>query len=170
MKKVFIFLLLLITPIILVPCDEEDLGLPFYESGAEIVRHTDFVLKYSEKHEQAEWVAYQLTLSEVEAEDYQRTDDFREDSAVSTGSATLDDYRGSGFDRGHLAPAEDFEWSAEAMSESFCMINMSPQKPGFNRGSGQISINVVGKLDRTILIDRDLESILLQYPGDSMGK
>ncbi len=86
MKKVCIFLLLLIIPIILIPCDEEDLGLPFYESGAEIIRHTGYVLRYSEPHEQPAWVAYHLTKAEVEAEECERTDDFREDSA-STGSA-----------------------------------------------------------------------------------
>ncbi len=134
MKKVCIFLLLLAVSIPLVPCDEEDLGLPFYESDAEIVRHTGFVLKYSEEHEQAEWVAYLLTLSEVEAEDFQRTDNFRVDPQISTGSATLDGYRGSGYDRGHFAPAGDFRWSSSAMSDTFFLSNMSPQSPSFNRG------------------------------------
>ena len=72
--------------------------------------------------------------NEPEAEDYQRTDDLREDPVISTGSATLNDYRGSGYDRGHLAPAEDFEWSAKGMGDTFFMSNMSPQNPSFNRG------------------------------------
>ena len=71
-----------------------------------------------EEHEQAEWVAYQLTDEEVNGT-VKRTDDFREDKNISTGSASLPDYEGSGYDRGHLAPAADFKWSIEAMSESF---------------------------------------------------
>jgi len=63
-----------------------------------------------------------------------RTNDFREDYKVKTGSASLLDYKGSGYDRGHLAPAADFKWSSTAMSESFFMSNMSPQHPSFNRG------------------------------------
>jgi endonuclease G len=63
-----------------------------------------------------------------------RKDNFRSDPKVKTGSAALSDYKGSGYDRGHLAPAADFKWSATAMSESFYMSNMSPQVPGFNRG------------------------------------
>jgi len=63
-----------------------------------------------------------------------RTNDFRIDYKVKTGSASLSDYMGSGYDRGHLAPAGDMKWSSTAMSESFFMSNMSPQHPSFNRG------------------------------------
>jgi len=78
-------------------------------------------------------VAYRLTSGHTSGT-VDRTNDFREDYKVKTGSASLSDYKGSGYDRGHLAPAADFKWSSTAMSESFFMSNMSPQKPGFNRG------------------------------------
>jgi endonuclease G len=64
----------------------------------------------------------------------ERTEDFRPDSAVSTGSAELSDYKSSGYDRGHLCPAGDMKISHTAMSESFYLSNMSPQVPSFNRG------------------------------------
>lgn len=101
----------------------------------EIIEYTSYVLAYSEDHEQALWVAYELDRYKASANLYNRTDNFREDPSVTTGSATLADYRGSGFDRGHLAPAGDFKFSENAMSETFFMTNMSPQKPGFNRGA-----------------------------------
>lgn len=103
----------------------------------QIIRHQYFTLSYVEKHEQAEWVAYELTGIEVEGVE-ERTDDFREDPMVSTGSASLEDYYRSGYDRGHLAPAGDMKFSEEAMSESFYMSNMSPQEPEFNRGIWRI--------------------------------
>ena len=64
-----------------------------------------------------------------------RGDDFREDPEVPVQfRSTLKDYQGSGYDRGHMAPAADFPYSAQAMSESFFLTNMMPQVPGNNRG------------------------------------
>jgi len=89
--------------------------------------------QYSEAHEQAAWVLYRITAEQLQAS-VSRTDDFRRDATIVTGSASLADYRGSGFDRGHMAPAAAMAWSKEVMSESFYLSNMSPQEPAFNRG------------------------------------
>jgi endonuclease G len=97
------------------------------------VYHLAYSLQYDEKYEQAEWVAYLLTKDMVNGSE-KRKNNFRADPDVPTGSATPKDYAKSGYDKGHLAPAGDFTYSEEAMSESFYMSNMSPQKPGFNRG------------------------------------
>ena len=99
----------------------------------QIVQHTHFTLSYSEADEQAEWVAYRLTRDELRNV-AEREDNFREDPKVLSGSASPDDYRRSGYDRGHLAPAGDMGFSEEAMSESFYMSNISPQDRAFNRG------------------------------------
>ncbi|REE05823.1 DNA/RNA non-specific endonuclease [Marinoscillum furvescens] len=96
----------------------------------QVVEHTYYSLEYSEPHEQAKWVIY---FAGVDG-DTERSDNFREDPLVSSQSATLDDYKASGYDRGHLAPAGDMDFNTTAMRESFYMSNMSPQKPGFNRG------------------------------------
>lgn len=100
----------------------------------QIIHHTHYSLSYSEAHEQAEWVYYELTAYEAGNAKYKRTNNFRADLKVTTGSASLADYKGSGYDRGHLAPAGDLAFSSSGMSESFYMSNMSPQHPSFNRG------------------------------------
>lgn len=106
--------------------------LPTSTTG-QIIKHTYYTLSYSETHEQAEWVYYELTSDLIQGSQA-RTDNFREDPFVTSGSAQLTDYRGSGFDRGHLCPAGDMKLNRVAMSETFYMSNMSPQIPSFNRG------------------------------------
>ncbi len=101
--------------------------------GEAPVVHTHFALGYAEAHEQAAWVAYELTPAEVGA-NLAREGNFREDPLVLTGSASLNDYRKSGYDRGHLAPVGDMNFDSVAMEESFYMSNISPQKRAFNGG------------------------------------
>jgi endonuclease G len=108
------------------------LELPQHTSD-QLVQHFAFTLHYNEAHEQAEWVAYELTATETEKA-FERSDRFVPDPFVKTGSATTADYKNSGYDRGHLAPAADMGWSGQAMKESFYYSNMSPQLPAFNRG------------------------------------
>lgn len=110
---------------------QDDRYLPVVHG--ELVKHAHYVLSYNEPYEQAEWVAWELLSTELNGHE-SRSNSFYPDPLVSTGSASPNDYKGSGFDRGHLAPAADFSFSEEAMKESFYMSNMSPQNPGLNRG------------------------------------
>jgi len=100
----------------------------------ELVRHTWYALGYSEDHEQAAWVAYELTREMLTGRTAARTNTFRPDPDVHTESATPRDYSSSGYDKGHLCPAADMAFDATAMDESFFMSNMSPQVPAFNMG------------------------------------
>src|SRR5690606_35420166 len=59
---------------------------------------------------------------------------FKKDPNIVTESASSADYRKSGYDRGHLAPAADMKWSVQAMNESFYYSNICPQLPTLNRG------------------------------------
>ena len=107
--------------------------LPTTKNG-KIVTHKHYALSYDEKHEQAEWVAYELTKKSIQVKNVKRTNDFRPDPKVKTRSANDNDYRGSGYDRGHMVPAADMAFSEEAMSETFFMSNISPQVRAFNQG------------------------------------
>ena len=112
--------------------DNLAMGIP--ASGDQVVERTGFALGYREAHEQAAWVSYCLTSAEVLSKTGHRRENFHSDARITTGSASLADYRDSGFDRGHLAPAADLAWSQRAVDESFLLSNMSPQLPAFNRG------------------------------------
>lgn len=122
-------------------------ALPALESGETIIHHTLLSLVYSEAHEQAKWVAHVIAPDILNGV-VSRSNDFREDPKVATGTAIEEDYfiriidkngkpdfDGFGWDRGHLAPSADFRWSKKALSESYFYSNMSPQVPNFNRKS-----------------------------------
>lgn len=103
------------------------------KSTGQLINHSYLSLSYNENHEQAEWVYYLLTSEMINGK-YQRTENFRNDNKVTSGSAHKSDYFKSGYDRGHLAPAGDMKISSTSMSESFLLSNISPQNPSFNRG------------------------------------
>jgi endonuclease G len=107
--------------------------IPAHGKHEIIICHTGYCLSYDEKFKLAKWVAYELTLAETQGE-IGRKDKFKPDPLVIHNSASLEDYKNSGYDRGHLAPAADMKWSVEAMQESFYLSNMCPQDKSFNRG------------------------------------
>lgn len=115
------------------PVTAGNLEIPLLNNSDQIVKHTAYTLQYSELNEQPDWVAYYLTKDRLHG-NAQRTDDFKEDPLVASGSAQLSDYKRTGYDRGHMAPAADFSWSQTAMSECFYLSNMSPQLHSFNAG------------------------------------
>ncbi len=120
-------------------------GLPKLAPDEKLIQHAAMCLVYSEEHEQARWVAHMI-LPDVIQGNYGRSNDFRPDPMIASGSAIEQDYflkelgpdsnyiyDGFGYDRGHLAPSADFRWSPQALSESYFYSNMSPQVPALNR-------------------------------------
>lgn len=121
------------------------IGLPTCSEEQDIIEHSALTLSYNEEHEQANWVMH-IILPEILEGNVSRTNDFRVDTLVKTGSAEEKDYflkvkqdngkykyDGFGYDRGHLAPSADFKWSRTALSETYFYSNMSPQIGDFNR-------------------------------------
>lgn len=111
------------------------LGAPTGGSYVESKVREGYAVGYSLRHCQPLWVQYRLTRENVlSASKVARSDNFRPDPDFPCTYSLMRDYSQSGYDRGHLAPAEDMRYSARAESESFLMSNMSPQISGFNRG------------------------------------
>ncbi|MDK1021875.1 MAG: DNA/RNA non-specific endonuclease [Candidatus Hydrogenedentes bacterium] len=113
---------------------ERHLGIGKPQAVYERVRE-GYVLAYDPRLKIALWVQYELSREDL-AGSRDRSDDFRPNPTIPAGSRSeLRDYRGSGFDRGHMAPAAAMVRSETVMSESFLLSNMAPQVGGgFNRG------------------------------------
>ena len=111
----------------------DSLFFPKLDSNEVLIHHYAYSLVYDDSYEQSKWVFYKIS-NEFKEGVFKRKNSFKKDPLVLGGSATHSDYKGSGYDRGHLAPSADMTWSEVAMKESFYYSNMSPQKPSFNRG------------------------------------
>ncbi|KAG1650196.1 Tail-specific protease [Nymphon striatum] len=94
--------------------DGEKTDIPSYflpsSTTGSLVTHEHFMLSYSERFEQAEWVGYLLKKEHLTYDDRKRPY-FIEDPKVKTKSADWRNYKGSGYDRGHLIPAGDRVWN-----------------------------------------------------------
>jgi endonuclease G, mitochondrial len=102
--------------------------------GSRDLQKLTLEVSYNREHKLADWVFYSLSSFELQ-NCFSRSGSFRQDPALpEEESASLDDYRGSGYDRGHLSPVADNKWSREAMAETFLLSNVIPQPPSFNRG------------------------------------
>lgn len=112
--------------------------LPFGEPRGECVDCTlivreAYVVMHDNSRKISRWVAWRLDPIDTSG-NVPRRDNFREDPLVpEAGRASLSDYRGSGFDRGHVAPAADLKKSTLTMDESFFLSNMLPQTARMNR-------------------------------------
>lgn len=107
-------------------------GTPVFADSGTTHFKSAFAFNYNERAEQANWVAH-IISPEIKDGIITRTNNFRVDPAVKSGTAIEKDYWKSGYDRGHLAPSADFRWSLSALSESYFYSNMTPQKPELNR-------------------------------------
>lgn len=108
------------------------------ETKSQIIvkRTNDYGITFSLEWDNAKvanrWTCYELhagnTLTGAD-----RNDDFKADPEVAV-SPTLDDYRNSGFSRGHLCPSADRQCSKEQNKQTFYLTNMQPQYQSHNGG------------------------------------
>ena len=109
------------------------------EKPCQIIEHIGYTVCYNSQWHIPNWVAYELTDAETKGVVPRKGNDFfTNDPEVVGDFITHSDYSGSGFDRGHMAPAGDMKWSQQAMAESFYMSNMCPQNHDLNDGDWKI--------------------------------
>ena len=100
-----------------------------------MVHHYAYTLSFNRENNQPNWVAWELTAKETQGT-IGRSNEFLPDPDIPLPHrVTTEDYRNSGYDRGHMAPAADMKWSQKAMKECFYMSNMCPQNGKLNSGA-----------------------------------
>ena len=99
-----------------------------------IMSRMNYTTSYNKKWKMPNWVAWKIDKSELKNNE-SRTNEFLPDPDLKESEAvTTNDYRGSGYDRGHMCPAGDNRYHWKAMQESFYMTNMCPQDHKLNSG------------------------------------
>ena len=97
----------------------------------------DFVLSYDRRTRVASWVFEHMNSDKLRsAEDTDRgKSEFKEDELIHPYFRSRNqDYRGSGYDRGHMAAAANHRANQRVMDQTFYLSNMAPQVGvGFNR-------------------------------------
>lgn len=94
-----------------------------------------YTVSYNRETKCPNWVFWELTREQADGTVRRPDYAFHEDGEVPRPKAQPEDYRGSGFDRGHMCPAGDNKWDADAMYESFLMTNVCPQDKDMNAGT-----------------------------------
>ena len=99
-----------------------------------IISYSAYEVMYNPEYKIPRWIKYELLASETDGVWSRKGLKFTPDPSVSFPQAEDSDYRGSGWSRGHMAPAADFKWSSQAMIETFFFTNCCPQNQAMNSG------------------------------------
>lgn len=104
-------------------------GLP-----SQIKEYEGYTVSFNQQTGNPNWSAWELTADETDGVSSRSKEKFWQDPDIG-GCMTTKDYTNSGFDRGHLCPAADMKWSAQAMTDCFSMANITPQNHSLNSGA-----------------------------------
>ena len=99
-----------------------------------VLKRTGYIACHDKEKKVSLWTSYKLTIADLE-NPVEREDNFAPDPDLPAGDrAEIPDYKGSGYHRGHLAPADDLARTRAVMDESFYLSNMVPQNGSMNSG------------------------------------
>jgi endonuclease G len=123
------------TPLQIARKGADKLEIPAYTEAPykQHLVYEGFEVLLDENNRIPEWVAYELTADEASGTN-PRSNHFRTDPNFNGRQADDNDYRNSGWDRGHMAPAADMKLTEQMMRESFYFTNICPQNHNLNSG------------------------------------
>lgn len=100
----------------------------------QIIRRKAYTLSYNSSTKAPNWVAWCLISSHTSGYVRRKNHDFQEDTDVPVPRATTKDwdYNSTGYQKGHMCPAGDNKWDAEAMAQTFLLSNICQQDGNLN--------------------------------------
>ncbi|MBQ3657781.1 MAG: DNA/RNA non-specific endonuclease [Bacteroidales bacterium] len=111
-----------------------DIPLLLKNVPEQILYRKNYIVSYNKETKIPNWVAWRLKKKHLDGQIKRPGNAWHEDLAVPKPRATNNDYRNSGWSRGHLCPAGDNKWDSVAMYESFLFTNCCPQNAKLNSG------------------------------------
>lgn len=99
-----------------------------------LLQRVGYTVSYNPAMRIPNWVAWYLTPQRLEGAASRKGHPFQADEDIPAPRVDTYDYMRSGYDRGHMCPAADNKWDAEAMRESFLFTNICPQNHNLNAG------------------------------------
>jgi len=102
--------------------------------SAVLLQRVGYVVSYNPEMRIPNWVAWHLTPQRLEGSASRKGHPFQTDEDIPEPRVDTYDYMRSGYDRGHMCPAADNKWDAEAMRQSFLLTNICPQNHNLNAG------------------------------------
>ena len=133
------------------------------------IEHLFYNVGYSKEYKQSGWVAYHLVPKDTLVV-YNKRKSFVKDKMYLGETATNEDYKKSGYDKGHLVPAADMRFDYYAYIETFFYTNCSPQLPAFNRGKWKTLENWTRGLLKYYKIIYIVTGPILQNQCHTIGK
>lgn len=108
------------------------------EADAYVIAYKFDTVRFNTRTNNPDWVKWKVTVDRVGRKIADRkVCSFTADTLNvrdRSNEVSSDDYSGSGYDRGHMAPAADMTFSKVAMRECHYMTNICPQSGDLNRG------------------------------------
>ena len=118
-----------------------------------VVKYKGYTVHFNKNLHIPNCVVYEITASEAKGK-REREGDFIRDNNVP-GCPNWWDYRDSGYDRGHMAPAGDMRWDEQAMNETFYLTNICPQDNELNAGMWndiEIKVREWARRDKALIV------------------
>ena len=125
---------LILSPLPLLLAQPDRFATPACSGGArELASREFFSLCYDPALKVPLWKGHEIKPEHLQRA-AARPAHFHRDNALAGPIARNEDYRGSGFSRGHLVPAEDLAWSGASIRSTFVLSNAVPQRQQVNAG------------------------------------